>query len=46
MNTEKEEAVFKKIDETKEELTDQDIDILCDWVEAEWKKLDGSVSKE
>lgn len=37
---EKLKKVFDKIDNTDEELTDEEVDTLCDWVEDEIRKLD------
>ena len=46
MSKEDQDKALQKAD-NGEELTDKDIDALCDWVEEEWEKLEnGQVSEK
>lgn len=35
------DKVFDKIDNAEGELTDEEVELLCDWVEDEIEKLNG-----
>lgn len=45
MNNENQDKALKKAD-NGEELTDNDIDALCDWIEQEWDKLEQGLEED